>query len=85
MLKAGETYTARLNAGICGLARDCMTRDTVWQFAVTKDAAQGTGDTTIPMGFIMPTTHGNILAASSKRAQPRAMKQTVSRQALARE
>jgi hypothetical protein len=85
MLKAGETYIARLKAGICGLAHDCMTRDTVWQFSVTKDAGQGTGDTSIPMGFIVPTIHGNTLAASSKRARTRGIKQTVSRQALARE
>jgi hypothetical protein len=85
MLKAGETYIARLKAGICGLAHACTTRDTVWQFSVTKDAGQGTGDTSIPMGFIVPTIHGNTVAASSKRARPRGIKQTVSRQALARE
>jgi len=85
MLKAGESYTARLKAGICGLAHDCMARDTVWQFSVTKDAGQGTGDTSIPTGFIVPTIHGNTLAASSNRVRPRGIKRTVSRQAFARE
>jgi hypothetical protein len=85
MLKAGESYTARLKAGICGLAHDCLARDTVWQFSVTKDAGQGTGDTSIPTGFIVPTIHGNTLAASSNRVRPRGVKRTVSRQALARE
>jgi hypothetical protein len=84
-LKPGETYIARLKAGICGLAHDCTNRDTVWQFSVSKDAGQGTGDTSIPMGFTVPTIHGNTLAASNKRARPRGTKQTASRQALARE
>jgi hypothetical protein len=85
MLKAGETYIARLKAGICGLAHGCTTRDTVWQFSVTKDAGQGSGDTSIPMGFIVPTIQGNTLAASSKRARPGGTKQKAGRQALARE
>jgi hypothetical protein len=37
------------------------------------------------MGFIVPTIHGNTLAASSNRVRPRGVKRTVSRQALARE
>jgi len=85
MLKADETYIARLKAGICGLAHDCTTHDTAWQFSVAKDPGQGTGDTSIPMGFTVPTIRGNTLAASSKRARPHGVKQTVSRQALARE
>jgi hypothetical protein len=85
MLKAGGSYTARLKAGICSLAHDCTTRDMVWQFSITKDAGQGTGDTSIPMGFTVPTIHGNILAASSKHARTRGIKQTASRQSLARE
>jgi len=36
------------------------------------------------MGFIVPLTHRNTLAVSSKGAQPRGIKQTVSKQALAR-
>jgi hypothetical protein len=85
MLKAGGSYTARLKAGICSLAHDCTTRDMVWQFSITKDAGQGTGDTSIPMGFTVPTIHGNILAASSKHVRTRGIKQTASRQSLARE
>jgi Bacterial Ig-like domain len=80
-LKAGESYTARLKSGICGLAHDCTTHDTVWQFSVSKDAGQGTGDTSIPMGFTVPTIHGNTLAATGKRTPTRGTKQTASREA----
>jgi hypothetical protein len=51
MLKPGETYTARLKAGICDLSRNCTRQDTVWKFTVSKDPGGAAGDTTIPAGF----------------------------------
>jgi hypothetical protein len=51
MLTGGETYTARLKAGICDQFNNCTKQDVVWKFTVSKDPNQGAGDTTIPMGF----------------------------------
>src|SRR6267142_1396050 len=48
VLKAGETYTARLKAGVCDLSGNCTHQDVVWKFTVTKDPEQGRGDTSIP-------------------------------------
>jgi hypothetical protein len=51
ILKAGETYTARLKSGICDAGSNCTSKDLVWSFTVATDPSQGTGDTTIPMGL----------------------------------
>jgi hypothetical protein len=51
-LRLGETYTARLKAGVCDLTGTCTKKDVVWKFVVTKDAGQGRGNTQIPMGFV---------------------------------
>jgi Bacterial Ig-like domain len=62
-LKPGETYTARLKAGICDLANNCTRQDTVWKFTVSKDASQAAGDTSIPLGFKLPEPGTPVLAA----------------------
>jgi len=54
LLKGGETYTARLKAGICDLFGNCIKRDVVWRFTVSKEAGQGSGDTSIRTGFALP-------------------------------
>jgi hypothetical protein len=54
ILKGGERYTARLKAGICDLSNSCTPKDIVWSFIVTKDAEEGSGDTSIPIGFRLP-------------------------------
>ncbi len=51
LLDAGRTYTARLRAGVCDAGGHCTTQDIVWKFTVAKDAAQATGDTSVPIGF----------------------------------
>ena len=56
LLKPGESYTARLKAGICALSGACTKQDTVWKFTVCKEANQGTGDTSIASGFVVPET-----------------------------
>jgi len=53
-LKPGETYTARLKCGICDLSNNCTRQDTVWKFIISKDAAQASGDSSIPQGFRLP-------------------------------
>jgi hypothetical protein len=56
VLKGGESYTARLKAGVCDLSgANCTRQDMVWKFTVSKEASKGSGDTTIPMGFALPT------------------------------
>jgi len=58
VLKSGESYTARLKAGICDLSGgNCTTQDTAWKFTVSKDATKASGDTTIPVGFTLPEQH----------------------------
>jgi hypothetical protein len=51
LLKAGETYTARLKAGICALGGTCTPSDLQWRFTVAREAEQGSGNTTVPIGF----------------------------------
>ncbi len=50
-LKPGETYTARVAAGMCGVSRNCTKRAVAWKFTVASKDEHGTGDTTIPSGF----------------------------------
>jgi hypothetical protein len=50
-LKGGETYTARLAAGVCGYAGNCTKKTVAWHFTVASKRGDGTGDTTIPTGF----------------------------------
>jgi hypothetical protein len=52
VLKGGEQYTARLKRGICGVTGNCTTQDVVWSFQVSAESGQGTGDTTVPIGFL---------------------------------
>lgn len=53
-LRGGETYTARLARGICDFAGTCTSDDLVWTFKVAVDPEDGTGDTSIPPGFLSP-------------------------------
>jgi hypothetical protein len=53
-LQPGETYTAKLKAGVCDLSGVCLKSDTVWKFTVAKEGQQGSGDTSIPMDFQLP-------------------------------
>src|SRR5438067_893706 len=49
-LNRGETYTARITGGVCGLLGNCTTHAVAWTFTVTTQPGAGTGDTTIPLG-----------------------------------
>lgn len=55
LLKGGETYTARLKAGVCDLTGSCTGQDVVWKFTVSKEAGKGIGDTSVPAGFRLPS------------------------------
>jgi hypothetical protein len=67
ILNSGERYTARLKAGICDLSENCIRKDIVWNFTVSKDPSGGSGDTTIPVGFRVPA-ETLLEPASSLRA-----------------
>ncbi|HZI58458.1 MAG TPA: Ig-like domain-containing protein, partial [Verrucomicrobiae bacterium] len=54
LLKPGESYNARLKAGVCDLSGQCTKQDTVWRFTVSKEPSQAAGDTSIPVGFALP-------------------------------
>jgi len=64
LLKGGETYQARLAAGVCDTAGVCTKSETTWKFTVAKEADQGSGNTGVPVGFVMAA------------AAPSAIKQT---------
>jgi hypothetical protein len=61
-LTGGETYTARLAAGLCDHGGGaCTTRDVRWRFTVSTARGEGTGDTAIPIGF--PAGHAPVPTA----------------------
>jgi len=54
---AGEkTYTARLTAGVCDAHRNCTRQETVWSFRIAANRGQGSGDTSVPLGFTQAST-----------------------------
>jgi Bacterial Ig-like domain len=71
-LHGGETYTARLRSGVCDASGSCTRQDLVWRFTVAKDDEQGRGDTSIPMGFKLPTVNESLPEPSpaSHRGNP---------------
>jgi hypothetical protein len=71
LLKGGETYTAHLKAGVCDLTGSCTGQDMVWRFTVSKEAGKGSGDTTIPAGFHLPSPAPAKPAATSVTAAHR--------------
>jgi len=50
-LAGREDYTLTIAAGICDHAGNCTTAPTSWTFRTARTADQGTGDTTVPIGF----------------------------------
>jgi len=54
ILKGSESYTARLKAGICDSYGNCTRQDVVWRFTVSKESGEGSGNTSIPVGFRLP-------------------------------
>ena len=51
LLVPGETYTARVEPGICDAVGNCTRAAAAWSFTVAADADSGRGDTGIPVGF----------------------------------
>jgi hypothetical protein len=50
-LRAGRTYTARIDSGVCALTGSCAAKPVTWRFTLAATGSEGTGDTTIPTGF----------------------------------
>ena len=50
-LRAGRTYTARIDPGVCALTGSCAAKPVTWRFTLAATGREGTGDTTIPPGF----------------------------------
>jgi hypothetical protein len=48
-LTSGATYIAKIEAGVCDFNNNCTTTVTTWSFKI--DSGNGTGDTSIPLGF----------------------------------
>jgi hypothetical protein len=70
-LKPGETYTARVAAGICGFSRSCTKSAVAWTFTVASKDDHGTGDTTIPAGFAPAQQRGLLRAATVSAEETR--------------
>jgi Big-like domain-containing protein len=70
VLKAGESYTARLKRGICDLAGNCTSKDEVWSFQVSPEAHRASGDTSVPMGFRVESRVRTRVDPPGRRAGP---------------
>jgi hypothetical protein len=79
LLKAGQSYTARLKSGACDLSGNCTKQDTVWRFTVSKEASQGAGDTSIPNGFVAPGPSPDIPRIAATRQPSRTPMRPASR------
>src|SRR5262249_22257442 len=50
-LTAGETYSARLSAGICSYSGICTKKSIAWSFKISSRRGQSLEDTSVPLGF----------------------------------
>jgi Big-like domain-containing protein len=78
VLKPGESYTARVKAGICDLSGNCTTQDTVWKFSIRKDPSLEEGNSSVPAGFDLPRMASRSVnrepAATSRRLRASAVR-----------
>lgn len=54
-LEGREDYTATVAAGVCDQAGNCTPQPITWTFTTARDAADGTGNTSVPIGFGVPS------------------------------
>jgi hypothetical protein len=50
-LTAGETYTARVSAGVCSCSGICTKKSMAWSFRIAPKRGEGLEDTSVPLGF----------------------------------
>jgi len=55
VLEEGATYIARLSGKVCDPSNNCAKQTLAWKFTVAKPEEEAVGDTTIPMGFTLPS------------------------------
>ena len=53
-LTRGETYTARVAAAVCDVAKNCLAQALTWRFTITVTPGGGQGDTSVPLGGSRP-------------------------------
>jgi len=73
LLQPGARYTARLAAGACDAAGNCMGDDVSWSFTIAGDPDRAAGNTAIPTGFIAPAraaAFSSSASSSTKRMPP---------------
>ncbi len=63
---AGGRYTACLKAGVCDQFGGCTPRDMEWTFTVSHVRGEGTGDTSVPLGFALGVTSPSSASAATK-------------------
>jgi hypothetical protein len=51
LLRAGATYTARIEKGVCDATGACTASDVSWRFTVAAEGTSGSGDTSVRSGF----------------------------------
>ena len=81
-LHGGETYTARLKAGVCDAFGSCTRQNLAWKFTVAKDDEQGRGDTSIPAGFRLPMPSSNESLPEPSHASDRGIMGRGTREAI---
>ena len=73
LLQPGARYTARLGAGACDAAGNCMRDDTVWSFTIAADPDNAAGNTGIPASFAAAARAAFVsgsTSSSTKRMPP---------------
>jgi hypothetical protein len=70
LLQPGARYTARLGAGACDAAANCMGNDVSWSFTIAADPDHAAGNTGIPAGFVA-TARAAAFAGSTTSATKR--------------
>ena len=81
-LNGGDTYTARIAAGVCGFSGNCTTHAVAWTFTIAAQPGTGTGDTTIPLGFSggLAPLHAPTTSTSTAAARHRITSATPTRE-----
>jgi hypothetical protein len=59
-LRGGEEYTARIEGGVCGRRGNCTSGEVAWTFRTSPRRDDGTGDTSVPLGFVGPPAAGDV-------------------------
>jgi hypothetical protein len=80
-LKGGETYTARIDANVCGFEGNCTRQPLEWRFTTAVEDLRGHGDTRVARGFppARPSPSSPPEVAAVRAAGPESVVVTFSR------